>query len=157
MVFQMRLASFVILWYHFFLDASTLLRYKSKSLQPITVSAAPSSQQGAACSAGKTQTREQQRPSAATNTRSRESLRSYGFCSALTEAASMWQQLRVGRAGCQSHRCNDRHNRLPHSQWTSEHHHTHTHTHNMYRKMAFTHNATETSTSHAPFAQPHNL
>lgn len=44
---------------------------------------------------------------------SRESLWSYGFCSALTEAASMWQQLLGGQGSCQSH---------SHSHWTSEHH-----------------------------------
>lgn len=139
-----------------FSDTHTI-RLKSKSLGLMNLWAVLSSQQGAVCSAGKMQsTYKESTALSCTNTQSRESLRSYGFCSALTGAASMWQQLLGGQGGCQSHRRNDRHNRLPRSYWTSEHHHmrahphtqtykgwlnasilsthTHTHTHyNMYR------------------------
>lgn len=64
-----------------------------------------------------------------TNTRSGKSLRSFSLCSALTESASMWQQLLGGQGGCQSRRCNDRHNRLLHYDWTSQHRHMSTPTH----------------------------
>lgn len=110
-----------------FSDTSPLSSLKSNSLTLINLLTILSCWQGAASSTG-TQLHHHKRYTSI-NTQSSDSLRSYSFCSALTEAASMWQQVLGGQGGCQSHRWNDRHNRHLHSYWTSEHHHMSTPTH----------------------------